>query len=194
MALRRDAGQLLTVFRNPAKLAVFSIADGARLASLDICGDADDLFFDAKRSRVYVSCGDGFLDVLEAEGSEYKPVAHIATVSGARTSLFVPELDRLLRRGEGGGRAAREHLGIPPDALNLNCVSCDMIKSRQISPSKQSVKLRYPLPGYAWSRRRLRLLSHSVRSTAPMRRLPIREKWKSNCSRRAACTMSPVRP
>jgi len=71
MALRRDAGQLLTVFRNPAKLAAFSIADGARLAILDICGDADDLFFDAKRSRVYVSCGDGFLDVLQAEGGEY---------------------------------------------------------------------------------------------------------------------------
>jgi hypothetical protein len=108
MALRRDVGQLLTVFRNPAKLAVFSIADGARMASLDICGDADDLFFDAKRSRVYVSCGDGFLDVLQAEGGEYKSVAHIATVSGARTSLFVPELDRLLvaARAEAGQPAS----------------------------------------------------------------------------------------
>src|SRR6476646_4191485 len=50
-------------------------------------------------------------------------------------------------RGEGGGRAAREHLGIPPDALNLNCVSCDMIEPRQISPSKQSVKLRLSIAG-----------------------------------------------
>lgn len=108
MALRRDAGQILTVFRNPAQLAVFSIADSVRMASLDICGDADDLFFDAKRSRVYVSCGDGFLDVLQAEGGEYKPVAHIATVSGARTSLFVPELDRLLvaARAEAGQPAS----------------------------------------------------------------------------------------
>ena len=96
MALRRDAGQVLTVFRNPAKLAVFSIEDGALLASLDICGDADDLFVDLKRHRVYVSCGEGFLDVLDAEGSAYKHIAHIPTVSGARTSLFVPELDRLL--------------------------------------------------------------------------------------------------
>ena len=97
MALRRDAGQVLTVFRNPAKFAVFSIEDGALLASLDICGDADDLFVDLKRHRVYVSCGEGFLDVLDAEGSAYKHIdAHIPTVSGARTSLFVPELDRLL--------------------------------------------------------------------------------------------------
>ena len=108
MALRRDAGQVLTVFRNPAKLAVFSIEDGALLASLDICGDADDLFVDLKRHRVYVSCGEGFLDVLDAEGSGYKHIAHIPTVSGARTSLFVPELDRLLLavRAEAGQPAS----------------------------------------------------------------------------------------
>jgi MFS family permease len=86
-----------TVFRNPAKLAAFSIKDGALLASADVCGDADDLFFDPKRERVYVSCGEGFLDVLDAKAdSAYRQVARIATVPGARTSLFVPELDRLL--------------------------------------------------------------------------------------------------
>jgi hypothetical protein len=35
MALRRDAEQILTVFRNPAKLGVFSIKDGALVSSLD---------------------------------------------------------------------------------------------------------------------------------------------------------------
>ena len=34
MALRRDAEQILTVFRNPAKLGVFSIKDGALVSSL----------------------------------------------------------------------------------------------------------------------------------------------------------------
>jgi len=33
LALRRDAGQILTVFRNPAKLAAFSTKDGTLLAS-----------------------------------------------------------------------------------------------------------------------------------------------------------------
>jgi DNA-binding beta-propeller fold protein YncE len=96
MALRRDAGEILTVFRNPAKLAAFSMKDGALLASADVCGDADDLFFDSKRQRVLVSCGEGFLDVLDAKESAYRHVTRIATVPGARTSLFVPELDRLL--------------------------------------------------------------------------------------------------
>jgi hypothetical protein len=96
MALRLDAGQILTVFRNPAKLAAFSIKDGAMLASADVCGDADNLFVDPKRNRVYVSCGEGFLDVFDADGIAFKRIAHIPTVSGARTSLFVPDLDRLL--------------------------------------------------------------------------------------------------
>ena len=96
MALYPNAGHVLTIFRSPAKLGVFSIKDGALLASPDICGDADDLFVDAKRNRLYISCGDGFLDVLDAEGNAYKRIAHIPTVRGARTSLFVPELDRLL--------------------------------------------------------------------------------------------------
>ena len=70
-------------------------ADGQLAARLPICADADDLFIDAKRQRVYVSCGAGFVDVLESSGSGYARLARVPTASGARTSLFVPELDRL---------------------------------------------------------------------------------------------------
>jgi len=44
---------------------------------------------------MYVSCGDGFIDVLEPAETSYRHLARVPTVSGARTSLFVPELDRL---------------------------------------------------------------------------------------------------
>jgi hypothetical protein len=60
------------------------------------CDDSDDIFVDAKRRRVYVSCGDGFLDVFDTQGGTYRRLAHIPTLAGARTSLFVPEMDRLL--------------------------------------------------------------------------------------------------
>jgi YVTN family beta-propeller protein len=92
-ALRR---QVLVIFRTPAELGVFSMTGGKLIASAETCGDADDLFIDSKRSRVYVTCGAGFLDVLEAKGTTYRRTARIPTVSGARTSLFVPELDLLL--------------------------------------------------------------------------------------------------
>lgn len=88
--------QVLVIFRAPAELGVLSMTGGKLVAAAETCGDADDLFIDAKRGRVYVSCGSGFLDVLETKGTTYRQIARIPTVSGARTSLFVPELDRLL--------------------------------------------------------------------------------------------------
>ena len=96
MALDHARRLVLVIFRAPAELGAFSMTDGKLIASPATCGDADDLFVDATRSRVYVSCGVGFLDVLDAKEAAYRRIARIPTVSGARTSLFVPEMDRLL--------------------------------------------------------------------------------------------------
>ena len=96
MVLDHVRRQVLVIFRAPAALGVFTMTDGKRIATAETCDDADDLFIDAKRARVYVSCGAGFLDVLEAKDATYRRIARIPTVSGARTSLFVPEMDRLL--------------------------------------------------------------------------------------------------
>jgi YVTN family beta-propeller protein len=96
MALDHVRRQVLVIFRASAELGVFSMTEGKPIATTETCGDADDLFIDEKRDRVYVSCGAGFLDVFETKGVVYRRIARIPTVSGARTSLFVPELDRLL--------------------------------------------------------------------------------------------------
>jgi hypothetical protein len=107
MALDRARQHVLAAFRSPAEVGIFSSADGSFIASVPTCGDVDDLFVDSRRDRIYLSCGEGFLDVLAADGSSYQQTAHIATAAGARTSLFVPELDRLLlavpREGRDGG-------------------------------------------------------------------------------------------
>jgi hypothetical protein len=95
MALDESSGRVFVGFRNPPQLSVFSVRDGSAIASVGACGDTDDLFFDARRQRVYLSCGDGYVDVFEAQGDAYRRLAHIPTISGARTALFVPELDRL---------------------------------------------------------------------------------------------------
>jgi hypothetical protein len=96
MALDPVRRHVLVIFRSPAELGVFSMTDGKPIATTETCGDADDLFVDAKRARIYVSCGAGFLDILEVKETTYRRIARIPTVSGARTSLFVPEMDRLL--------------------------------------------------------------------------------------------------
>jgi len=79
-----------------------SSQDGHVAAKIETCGDADDVFVDRKRRRVYVSCGEGVIDVLESGEAGYRRVARVPTVSGARTSLFVPELDRLFVAARAG--------------------------------------------------------------------------------------------
>jgi YVTN family beta-propeller protein len=95
MIMDRARGQILLVFRGPPMLAAFSMADGKPVATAETCGDSDDVFVDAKRGRIYVSCGAGYVDVFEANGSAYRKMARVPTAPGARTSYFVPELDRL---------------------------------------------------------------------------------------------------
>jgi DNA-binding beta-propeller fold protein YncE len=108
MTLDNDRERVLTLFRDPPKLAAFVKENGAPAGEADTCGDADDLFFDAKRRRVYVSCGEGFIDVLDARDAGFARLSRIATVAGARTSLWVPEEDRLFLavRAQAGQSAA----------------------------------------------------------------------------------------
>jgi hypothetical protein len=94
MALDEDAGQVFTVFRYPAKLGIVALQEGRIVGTPDTCRDADDIFADAKRHRIYVSCGDGSLDVMDTQGA-FRRIARISTGAGARTALFVPDLDRL---------------------------------------------------------------------------------------------------
>lgn len=94
MALDAEARRVLVMFRSPARLGVFAMQDGAQVAVTEACGDADDLFLDATRHRIYVSCGEGAIDVIDAQ--TYRRIARIPTVAGARTSFFAPELDRFM--------------------------------------------------------------------------------------------------
>jgi DNA-binding beta-propeller fold protein YncE len=94
LAIAPDGSAVASVFRSPARLVLFAPPTGAVIAQIATCGDADDVFFDAARRRLYVSCGAGEVDVLQ-QGPVLERLARLPTASGARTSLFVPELDRL---------------------------------------------------------------------------------------------------
>jgi hypothetical protein len=94
MALLPD-GRVLIVTRKPPRLMLLDDDRGDVVADVPTCGDSDDVFFDAKRSHIYVSCGDGHVDVFASSERKLEHSARIATAEGARTSLFVPDLDRL---------------------------------------------------------------------------------------------------
>ena len=96
MTLDNEAQRVLTAFRQPAKLIAFSKANGSVADQVATCGDVDDLFLDAKRRRIYISCGEGFIDVRDASKAGYPQLERLTTVSGARTAYFVPEMDLYL--------------------------------------------------------------------------------------------------
>jgi len=95
MALDEPSQRLFIGCRQPSHLVVLDSNTLKRVADVAIADDTDDLFYDAKRKRVLVSCGAGFIDVIEQTSADkYAEVARIATSAGARTSLFSPELNR----------------------------------------------------------------------------------------------------
>jgi DNA-binding beta-propeller fold protein YncE len=108
MAFDAAHRRVLVAFRQPPHLAAFDADSGAMQASVETCGDADDLFVDAKRSRVYVVCGQGMVETFRADGASYASLARTPTRPGARTGLFVPALDRLFvaLRARGSAPAA----------------------------------------------------------------------------------------
>jgi DNA-binding beta-propeller fold protein YncE len=96
MAVDGAHHRLFVGCRKPSALIVLDSDTGKEIASVAIDGDADDVFYDAKSGRVYVTCGAGFIDVLdENDLLPYNVTDKIPTAEGARTSLFVPELNRL---------------------------------------------------------------------------------------------------
>ena len=95
MALDEASHLLFVGCRKPARLLVLDTTTGKQVTDLSISGDTDDLFYDPTRNRLYVSCGEGFIDVVEQlSPGNYKRLTRIVTAPGARTSFFSPDLDR----------------------------------------------------------------------------------------------------
>jgi hypothetical protein len=98
MALDESNRRLFVGTRDPPKLLVFDTGSGKVISILDIAKDPDDIFYDAANKRIYVSCGEGFINVFQQQqknANQYNAIANISTAPGARTSLLVPELNRL---------------------------------------------------------------------------------------------------
>ena len=140
MALDTASHRLFVGCRNPAKLLVLDTENGNKITAIDIDGDVNDIFFNNSNKQVYVSCGDGYLDVFKqdikmiqqvikqeakpavakntknAKGKKgakppkpmakqeikvikqdsYESVTRLFTSSGARTSLYIPELSQIV--------------------------------------------------------------------------------------------------
>jgi WD40 repeat protein len=144
MALDTASHRLFIGCRNPSKLLVLDSENGNKITAIDIDGDVNDIFFNNNNKQVYVSCGDGYLDVFKQDvkmvqqvikqetkpvtkpavakntknvkgkksakpqkpvakqeikmvkEDTYQSVSRIFTSIGARTSLYIPELNQIV--------------------------------------------------------------------------------------------------
>jgi DNA-binding beta-propeller fold protein YncE len=96
MALDESNHRLFVGCRTPAVVHVYDTESAKRVASVATVGDADDLFYDSTRKRLYVSGGEGYLDVFHQPDADHLTrIARLPTAAGARTCLFVAEQSRL---------------------------------------------------------------------------------------------------
>ena len=88
--------RLFVGFRDPAKVIVYDTESGREVASFNTAKDVDDIFYDAANKQIYISGGEGAVDIFKQRDTDhYDLVNRIQSVQGARTSLFVPELIQL---------------------------------------------------------------------------------------------------
>jgi DNA-binding beta-propeller fold protein YncE len=96
MALDEGNHRLFVGFRDPAKVIVYDTESGREVASFNTAKDVDDIFYDAANKHIYISGGEGAVDIFkQRDADHYDLVSRIQSAQGARTSLFVPELNQL---------------------------------------------------------------------------------------------------
>lgn len=92
LAIAPDGGRFALAYRLPAALQVRSM-DGSVVSTRPACGDADELFIDG--DRFLLVCGAGHVDVSTTTNADGR-IVRVTTAPGARTGLFVPELNSLI--------------------------------------------------------------------------------------------------
>ena len=96
MALDEAQRRLFIGTRTPPRLLVFDTESGKEIASAEITGSSDDLFYDSARRRIYVLTSQGAIDVFQQrDANHYDHIARINTPAHAQTGLYVPEWGKL---------------------------------------------------------------------------------------------------
>jgi DNA-binding beta-propeller fold protein YncE len=104
LVLDEPSRRLFIATRKPAKFFVYDIDSGKVITSVDCADMNDDMWFDVARKRIYVT-GTETLSILEQRDADhYTRVMDIPTGYRAKTSLLVPELNRLYVAVSGKGK------------------------------------------------------------------------------------------
>ncbi|HMB82625.1 MAG TPA: hypothetical protein VKI40_01105 [Terriglobales bacterium] len=109
MALDEAHHRLFVGCWMPPRMLVFDTATGKEVASGEIAGSTDDLFYDSRRGRVYVLTSQGFLEVFQQKDPDhYDRIARYPTPPRTQTGLFVPEWGKLFAAVQKQGEQSAE--------------------------------------------------------------------------------------
>jgi len=95
MALDEANGRLFVVTRKPFKLVVLDTVTGRSVASFDAPQRTNELIFDARNRRLYLTGDDHVAVFRQRDADHYEELAKVPSDKGAKTALLVPELNML---------------------------------------------------------------------------------------------------
>ncbi len=104
LALDEANHRLFSATRQPPKLWVFDTDTGKLVATFPCTSYNDHLSFDTVRNRIYIT-GDSASVFEERDADHYDHIAEVPTAPRAKTSLYVPELNRLYVAVSGKGNS-----------------------------------------------------------------------------------------
>ncbi len=89
MALDEVNHCLFVATHEPARLAVFDTNSGHLVVALACVQDADDLYYDSSRKRIYAPGGEGYISAFQQKDADhYQPLAKVPSTLGARTAGY----------------------------------------------------------------------------------------------------------
>jgi DNA-binding beta-propeller fold protein YncE len=104
MILDEANHRLFITARTPPKLIILNSDNGSLVASFPISDLNDDAWYDAAHKRIYAT-GTGTTTVFEQKDADhYEKIADVPTGFRAKTSILVPELNRLYIAVSGKGK------------------------------------------------------------------------------------------
>jgi DNA-binding beta-propeller fold protein YncE len=94
MAFDAKDHRLFVGSRKPGKLFVLNSDTGATVGTFDCADIADDMTYDQRTKRIYVSAAEG-LTIYQQDDADHYHAIWKADTSGGKTSILVPALNRL---------------------------------------------------------------------------------------------------
>ena len=104
MVLDEPNHRLFIATRKPAQFIVFNTETGKVMASLPCVGVNSDMSFDVTRKRIYVTGSETASVFEQRDADHYQHIAEVPTAYRAKSSIFVPELNRLYVAVSGKGK------------------------------------------------------------------------------------------